>query len=339
MPIRNYSSTSKAGELATSVTAESTTLLLVDPPVGLPSAPFVAIIDRDTTTEEVVLVTNLSGSTLTVERGFDSTPAVTHAAGAKFEHGVTALDFREANLHVNAEANVHGVIGSVAGAIAKAESDAVAQATEFTDNALDVERARILALEAKAVEHDHSAGEGGNIPQSSVIGLLECASSMAPIDAPNFTGTAVFDNPPVVPNGTAANHAVNKSQLDLRAPLESPTFTGAVVVPTGTATNQATNKGQVDAALAAVDLLASSRVRWGNVVAMAGALGNLRITFSPGFASTPRLVLLVGGSSTASGAYVYDGTNALYPAPDASGFWVFGLSPNAMARIYFLAVL
>lgn len=146
---------------------------------------------------------------------------------------------------------------------------------------------------------------------------------------------------------TVSTHrAQSVASLATKAPLANPTFTGllkaanvtltgAVVVPNGTAADRAVNKSQLDG----LDLLAGSRVRWGNVVIMAGSLGNLRIPFTPVFPSTPRLILITGGNSGSASAYVYDGTNPAFPAPTASGFWVFGLPPNNLARIYYLALL
>lgn len=49
------------------------------------------------------------------------------------------------------------------------------------------------------------------------------------------SGDASFTNSLTVPNGTTSNHAVNKSQLDLKADLASPTFTGNPTAPTPTA--------------------------------------------------------------------------------------------------------
>lgn len=144
----------------------------------------------------------------------------------------------------------------------------------------------------------------------------------------------------------STNHAQALASLATKAPLANPTFTGllkaanatftgAVITPNGTASNHAVNKSQLDG----LDLLAGSRVRWGNVVIMAGSLGNLRVPFTPVFPSTPRLVLVTGGNSGSASAYVYDGTNPTFPAPNASGFWVFGLPPNNLARVYYLAIL
>jgi hypothetical protein len=93
--------------LATSA-SNSTTTIEVAALLGYPNlTPFTAIIDSDTASEEVVEVTNVSGTTLTVTRGVDGTSGVSHSAGASFRHGVSGRDFDEANDHVNASTDVH----------------------------------------------------------------------------------------------------------------------------------------------------------------------------------------------------------------------------------------
>jgi hypothetical protein len=70
---------------------------------GWPGAgdPFVVTIDRDTATEEKVLVTR-SGLTLTATtRGYDGTSAVAHSSGATIEHTLDAATVDQANRYVN----------------------------------------------------------------------------------------------------------------------------------------------------------------------------------------------------------------------------------------------
>ncbi len=101
MPRRYYSSTAVATTLSASAN-NSTTSITVTALSGFPvSTPWTAILDADTASEEVVTVTGVSGTTLTVTRGVDGTSAVSHAAGAVFRHGVSARDFDETNSHVN----------------------------------------------------------------------------------------------------------------------------------------------------------------------------------------------------------------------------------------------
>lgn len=105
MPRRYYSSTAVATTLSASAN-NSTTSITVTALSGFPvSTPWTAILDPDTASEEVVTVTNVSGTTLTVTRGVDGTSAVSHNSGAVFRHGVSARDFDEANSHVNDTTN------------------------------------------------------------------------------------------------------------------------------------------------------------------------------------------------------------------------------------------
>lgn len=101
MPRRYYSSTAVATTLSGNV-SNSATSITVTALSGYPvSTPWTAIIDPDTALEEVVTVTNVSGTTLTVTRGADGTSAVAHSSGAVFRHGVSGRDFDETNSHVN----------------------------------------------------------------------------------------------------------------------------------------------------------------------------------------------------------------------------------------------
>jgi len=114
MPVRQYANAA-ASTLANSCTALATAIVMTSV-TGLPiSYPYTLIIDRGTATEEAVSVTAAAGTTLTVTRGIDGTTAFAHSAGASVVHGITAQDVREPNAHVNASANVHGVVGSVVG--------------------------------------------------------------------------------------------------------------------------------------------------------------------------------------------------------------------------------
>ena len=101
MARRYYSSTAVRTTLASSIN-DSVTSIDVVAVVGWPASyPYTVIIDQDTASEEVVEVTARTGTTLTVVRGVDGTTAVAHNSGAAINHGVSARDFDEPNLHVN----------------------------------------------------------------------------------------------------------------------------------------------------------------------------------------------------------------------------------------------
>ena len=101
MARRYFSSTAVATTLSGSIN-NSTTSISVAALSGYPAqTPWTAVLEPDTVNEEVVEVTNVSGTTLTVTRGVDGTSAVAHDSGAKFQHGVSGRDFDEANAFVN----------------------------------------------------------------------------------------------------------------------------------------------------------------------------------------------------------------------------------------------
>lgn len=101
MARRYYSSVAVATTLSGAI-GSTTTSLTVTSASGFPAqTPWTAILEPDTALEEVVTITNVAGTTLTVTRGVDGTSGKSHAAGAKFQHGVSARDFDEPNDHVN----------------------------------------------------------------------------------------------------------------------------------------------------------------------------------------------------------------------------------------------
>lgn len=109
MPVRNYSSTSQIVTLAAPVSAGDTTITISAAAATLPATPFTMLLAPDTVNEEVVDVTAVAGSALTVTRGVDGTTAKPHVSGTVAVHGVSARDFAEANLHINSTTGVHGI--------------------------------------------------------------------------------------------------------------------------------------------------------------------------------------------------------------------------------------
>lgn len=111
---RHYSSNARETSLTAGINNSATTIA-VDSPVGYPAdVPFVVHCELGTSSEEIMLVTAVVGSNWTVTRGYDGSTAVSHDTGAKIVHGVAAIDMDEANDHVNASTNVHGLAGGAA---------------------------------------------------------------------------------------------------------------------------------------------------------------------------------------------------------------------------------
>lgn len=114
MTARNFSATAQPTTLAGDAT-DSATAISVTATTGFPAVPYTLALDYGTGSQEVVLVTAAAGVNLTVTRGHDSTSAVAHSTGAVVRHVHSAIDFREAQVHIAAEANVHGVTGDLVG--------------------------------------------------------------------------------------------------------------------------------------------------------------------------------------------------------------------------------
>jgi hypothetical protein len=111
MTARNYKSTVNAKTLAATMNSSITTMQLNDI-IGVPSYPFTMVIDPDTALEEIVTVNSLSsGNTVNVTRGQDGTIGVGHDAGATIRHMITARDLQDAQDHIFASTNVHGLSG------------------------------------------------------------------------------------------------------------------------------------------------------------------------------------------------------------------------------------
>lgn len=103
MARRYYSSIAARTTLSADVTNVATTIGVTAVSGWPESFPYTLIIDQDTVNEEVVTVTARVGTTLTVTRGVDGSSGVAHSAGAAVNHGVSARDFDEPNVHVNTD--------------------------------------------------------------------------------------------------------------------------------------------------------------------------------------------------------------------------------------------
>jgi len=115
MGARVYSGAATPTTITSSITNVSTSVTIASATNWLTSGQFSVVIDPGLSGEEKSLAT-LSGTTLTfVTRGYDNTTAASHNSGASIYPVPTAIDFSEANTHVNASSAVHGVAGTIVG--------------------------------------------------------------------------------------------------------------------------------------------------------------------------------------------------------------------------------
>jgi hypothetical protein len=114
VPNRYYSSTAGAMTLSAGIAAGDTSIT-VSTVTGLPTSyPYTLVLDAGSGSEEIVDVTNASGTTLTVARAKDGTSAQSHSSGAVVRHMMSARDLREPQDHMAATQQVHGLAASSA---------------------------------------------------------------------------------------------------------------------------------------------------------------------------------------------------------------------------------
>jgi len=122
MTTRKYSSRAQQTTLSNSISSVDSTMTVGSgvnlmggktPAVG---ETYTVVIDPDTALEEIVDISNYSGSgnTLNITRGRDGSAGVSHSAGAVVRHMIIGRDLQESNDHIEATTG-HGATGAVVG--------------------------------------------------------------------------------------------------------------------------------------------------------------------------------------------------------------------------------
>ena len=117
---RNYSSVAEPKILAADVTTTTQATITLNNLTGLPAPPYVLVINPDTASEEVVLVTsNATAPTLNVTRAIETSNglglAQTHTAGNTVKHMIVGSDLQLVHDHLDNTTTAHGATGAVVG--------------------------------------------------------------------------------------------------------------------------------------------------------------------------------------------------------------------------------
>ena len=194
---RNYSSivepkalTADANSSATQITLNNVT--------GLPSPPYVLVINPDTDKEEAVLVTvdqtGVTSPTLKIQRAIETgATAKGHTTGHVVKHMIVGSDLQLPHNHIDNTSTAHGATGAVVG----------------TTNTQTLENKRLTT--PKINEN---------------VNLTSTSTELNILDGATLSTTEL--------NYVDGVTSAIQTQIDTKAPIASPTFTGTVVLPSTT---------------------------------------------------------------------------------------------------------
>lgn len=202
----NYSNTAVQTTLGGNI-SNSATSFTVAATTGFPaSTPYVLALDYGSASEELVVVTGVAGTTLTVTRAFSGTSGQSHSIGAVVRHVYNAQDAIDFRTHEAATADVHGVTGALVGAT---------QAQTLTNKTLTSPTINGATLSGTfAGAHTYSGAvtmSGGGALSGTFTGT------------PTLSGAVVLSGTPSISNGAALAGTVTGS----------PTFSGTPVFTGG----------------------------------------------------------------------------------------------------------
>lgn len=152
MTARKYSNTFAETTLSGSIN-NSVTTITIGSTTGLPASfPYTLAIDYGTASVEMVTVTALAGSNLTVTRGQDGTSAQSHTGGARVVHPVTARDLSEPQVHIDSSSDIHGLSGG-ASVVGTSQAQTLTNKTisGSTNTLTNIPNSAIVAVDATKI--------------------------------------------------------------------------------------------------------------------------------------------------------------------------------------------
>ena len=258
MTTRQYSSRSQQTTLTGAITAGTTLITVVSGSalLGGTTIPagrtFTLVIDPDTAIEEIVDATaNPSTNTFTITRAIDGSVAQDHSAGAVVRHMAIGRDYRDANLHAEADASYNDGSGNAHTMHGIAAGEGVVVGTLKTQTLTN------KTLTSPVISNPTITGTSG--VETSIV--FEGATA----DAHETTLTVVDptqDNTITLPNTTGTVTINDATQTLTNKTLTSPVISGTPVITglssAGMVATSATPKDYVDSILGSATAAATS---------------------------------------------------------------------------------
>ena len=257
MTTRQYSSRSQQSTLTAAITSGATSMTVVSGTgllggVTIPSGrTFTLVIDPDTAIEEIVDATAVSTNTFTITRAIDGSSAQDHSAGAVVRHMAIGRDYRDANLHAEADASYNDGSGNAHTMHGISAGEGVVVGTLKTQTLTN------KTLTSPTISNPTFTGT----PSAEASIIFEGSTA----DAYETTLTVVDptqDNTITLPNTTGTVVIADATQTLTNKTLTSPTISGSPVITglssAGMVSSSATPKDYVDSILGSATAAATS---------------------------------------------------------------------------------
>lgn len=257
MTTRKYSSRSQQTTLTGAITAGATAMTVVSGTallggVTIPAGTtFTLVLDPDTAIEEIVDATAVSTNTFTITRAIDGSTAQAHSAGGVVRHMAIGRDYRDANLHTEADSyyndgsgtghTMHGINSGEGVVVGTLKTQTLTNKTLTSPTITDPTITGTASAGAVLVF------EGATADAYETTLTVVDPTQDNTVTIPNTTGTVVLDS--------ATQTLTNKT-------LTSPTISGSPVITglssAGMISSSATPKDYVDSILGSATAAATS---------------------------------------------------------------------------------